>query len=71
LHHPSGTPIIRAQFAANLFDKRRDPVFTEDISRLLVFGEHPGPMLQPEKAGRTVMVKPIALLPGEPSKGAK
>jgi Nucleotidyl transferase AbiEii toxin, Type IV TA system len=66
-----GTPITRAQLAANLFDKLRDPVFTEDISPLLVFGEHPAPMLLPENAGHTVMVKLIALLPGEPWKAAR
>jgi len=66
-----GTSITRAQFEANLFEKLRDAVFTEDISPLLVFGESPAPMLHPEKAGHTIKEKLIALLPGEPWKGAK
>ena len=66
-----GTPITRAQFEANLSEKLRDSVFTEDISPLLVSGEQPASALQPEQAGKTVMQKLIALLPGDPWKGSK
>jgi predicted nucleotidyltransferase component of viral defense system len=64
-----GTSISRAEFESNLLEKLSDPVFTGDISPLLVSGEHPSPALQPQNAGRTVMDKLIALIPGQPWKG--
>ena len=57
--------ISRAEFESNLLEKLADPVFTEDMSPLLVLGEHPSPALHPQNAGRTVMDKLIALIPGE------
>ena len=63
--------VSRAEFESNLLEKLADPVFTEDISPLLVLGEHPSPALQPKNAGRTVMDKLIALIPGQPWKGDK
>lgn len=65
------TLITRAQFESNLSEKLDDPFFTEDISPLLVLGEHPAPALQPAKAGQTVMEKLVALIPGDPWKGSK
>jgi predicted nucleotidyltransferase component of viral defense system len=64
-----GTSIWRAEFESNLLQKLADPVFTGDISPLLVLGEHPSRALQPQNAGRTVMDKLIALIPGQPWKG--
>ena len=60
-----GASISRAEFESNLLEKLADPVFTEDMSPLLVLGEHPSPALHPQNAGRTVMDKLIALIPGE------
>jgi predicted nucleotidyltransferase component of viral defense system len=60
--------ISRAEFESNLSEKLEDPTFTEDISPLLVFGEHPSPALRPDNAGRMVMEKLIALIPGHPWK---
>jgi predicted nucleotidyltransferase component of viral defense system len=64
-----GASISRAEFESNLLEKLADPVFTEDISPLLVLGEHPSPTLHPQNAGRIVMDKLIALIPGEAWKG--
>ncbi len=66
-----GASISRAEFDSNLLEKLADPVFTEDISPLLVLGAHPSPTLQPKNAGQTVMDKLIALIPGQPWKGNK
>jgi hypothetical protein len=63
--------VSRAEFESNLLEKLADPVFTEDISPLLVLGEHPSPALQPKNAGRSVMDNLIALIPGQPWKGDK
>jgi hypothetical protein len=63
-----GASISRAEFESNLLEKLADPAFTEELSPLLVLGEHPPPVLQPKNAGRTVMDKLIALLPGQPWK---
>ena len=60
-----GASISRAEFESNLLEKLADPVFTEDMSPLLVLGEHPSPALHPQNAGGTVMDKVIALIPGE------
>ena len=64
-----GASISRAEFESNLLEKLADPVFTEDISPLLVLGEHPSSALHPQNAGRIVMDKLIALIPGEAWKG--
>jgi predicted nucleotidyltransferase component of viral defense system len=66
-----GASISRAEFESNLLEKLADPVFTEDISPLLVLGAYPPPALQPMNAGQTVMDKLIALIPGQPWKGNK
>ncbi len=64
-----GTSISRADFESNLLQKLADPVFTGDISPLFVLDKHSSPALQPQNAGRTVMAKLIALIPGQPWKG--
>jgi predicted nucleotidyltransferase component of viral defense system len=66
-----GASISRAEFESNLLEKLADPVFTEDISPLLVLGAHPSQALQPKNAGQTVMDKLVALIPGQPWKGTK
>ncbi len=57
--------VTRAAFERNLAQKRRDPVFTGDISPLLAPG-HPWDL---EAAFESVHGRLVALLPGEPWKG--
>jgi predicted nucleotidyltransferase component of viral defense system len=58
--------VTRAQFEQNLAQKRRDPVFTGDITPLLA----PGHAWDPEAAFESVLERLIALLPGEPWRGS-
>jgi len=56
-----GERVTRAMFERNLLLKRRDPVFTGDISPLLA----PGHVWDLEVALKTVLEKVVARLPGD------
>jgi predicted nucleotidyltransferase component of viral defense system len=57
--------VSRAVFERNLAQKRRDPVFTGDITPLLA----PGRPWNVESALDSVLTRLVAILPGEPWKG--
>jgi len=64
-----GASVSRAEFEANLAEKLNDPAFHSDIAPLLAFaGEGKFPF-DVSEAAAAVMIRFIALLPGEPWKG--
>jgi predicted nucleotidyltransferase component of viral defense system len=60
-----GAPVSRAQFEANLHEKRRAPVFSADIEPLL----RPGLAWDFDVAMDQVLQRLVAQLPGDPWKG--
>lgn len=61
----SSTPITRAMFEENLFEKRSSPVFLDDVLPLM----HSGFTWNPEEAFDLVLDKLISKLPGASWKG--
>lgn len=57
--------VTRAEFERNLAQKRRDPIFTSDMTPLLASGHS----WDPGSAFESVHDRLVALLPGEPWKG--
>ncbi len=57
--------VTRAEFERNLAQKRRDPIFTSDMTPLLASGH----TWDPGSAFESVYDRLVALLPGEPWKG--
>jgi predicted nucleotidyltransferase component of viral defense system len=62
-----GTSVTRAMFERNLAAKRRDPIFTADITPLLA----PGETWNLDEAFERVQHDLVARLPGAPWKGAR
>lgn len=62
------TPVSRAEYEENLADKRRDPLFMEDVRPLL-----PERLRNFDLQGGldAVLSKLVCLLPGDPWKGGQ